>query len=1099
MLHHGLIKAWQNPELTSLNKLPPRATFTHFATAKQALARDPDNSPWILPLNGQWQFRLEASPEDALAILTPASTPSPEWGSIIVPGNLQTQGYGKPHYTNVQMPWPHEPPHVPSENPTGVYRRTFSVPAAWSGKRIAIHFGGATNVLAVYLNGVAIGLSKDSCLPAEFDLTPAIRHDRENELVALTLKWSDATFIEDQDQWWLTGLHREVFLFATPKTFIRDIHARPVLSADLASATLDVAVLIGLADAGPTPKGVSAEVRLLDPKGRDVFKKPLSAVHQVAEKRWCNNPLHLRIDLSSAVARPQLWSHESPALYTLLVTLKTPDGDSHTATRIGFRRVEIRDRDLLINGKRVLIHGVNRHDHHPDHGKAVPYETLVRDVTLMKQFNFNAVRASHYPNDPRWLDLCDEHGLYVIDEANAESHDFHNTLCHDPRYATAWLDRVMRMVVRDKHHPSIIFWSLGNESGYGANHAAAAGWVREYDPSRPLHYEGAISKGQSHLTWAHGSAATDVICPMYSSLDELVKWSDLGAKHYSAAKESTNPSGDALLALGWQDHWAANSPHRDRRAIPAPLHPLARPVILCEYSHAMGNSNGSLSDYFHVFKTKPGIQGGFIWEWLDHGIRQKTADGREFFAYGGDFGDTPNDANFVCDGLVSADRIPHPAMWEFKHLAQPVSVELVKNKPGRIRVANDHDFVSLARLQGRWELLLDGVTAKTGKLPKLDLAPGASKEVALPLGKLPPGVEAHLNVTWNTVADTTYAERGHETAWSQLSLTQIPRNPSPRGLLREKQDSVRIEKSVGGLVLRAGDTAATFDRATATLASLRVRGAEFLARAPLVELNRAATDNDGLKLWTGQDAKALGRWQKLGLVTKALQHQPGAFSHKANPDGSVTVTLSHAASGRENWKDCTHTHRYTLHPDGRLVVDNVIAFGSPDMTDLPRVGVRLDLVAGYENLAYFGRGPVENYNDRKTGSLVARYETTVTAEYVDYVMPQEHGHHTDVRWLELSTARKTKAPALRITAAPLFEFNATHHTAEDLYAAKHATDLAPRAETIVYLDAAHRGLGTNSCGPDTLDRYKLTAKRHTLTYVLEPGNGGRASEYRARC
>ena len=1091
MLKSGLVTAWENPELTSLNKLPPRATFTHFATAKQALARDPDNSPWVLPLNGTWQFRCEPTPEDALRFTEgSAFTASAEWGSITVPGNLQTQGYGKPHYTNVQMPWPHLPPHVPSDNPTGVYRRTFTVPAAWAGKRVVIHFGGATSVLAVYLNGVAVGLSKDSCLPAEFDLTAALRPDGENELVALTLKWSDASFIEDQDQWWLTGLHREVFLYATPKTFIADVHARPALSADLASATLDVAVHIGVTGAGPVPAGINAEVRLIDPAGRDVFKKPLSGVHQVAEKRWCNNPFHLRIDLSAAVPKPRVWSHETPALYTLLVTLKTPDGASHTATRVGFRRVEIRDRDLLINGKRVLIKGVNRHDHHPDHGKAVPYETLVKDVTLMKRFNFNAVRTSHYPNDPRWLDLCDEHGLYVIDEANAESHDFHNHLCKDPRYATSWLDRVMRMVVRDKNHPAIILWSLGNESGYGPNHAAAAGWIREYDPSRPLHYEGAISKGQTFASWAHNSSGSDVICPMYSSIQEMSDWSDFVTKHYKPGK-TRNPEGADLETLVrptiYKEHL-----DKPRSPIVAPLHPLARPVIPCEYSHAMGNSNGSLSDYFHLFKTKPGIQGGFIWEWLDHGIRQKTADGREFFAYGGDFGDTPNDANFVCDGLVSADRIPHPAMWEFKHLAQPVAVEPVKNKPARIRVTNDHDFVSLARLQGRWELLLDGVTAKTGKLPRLDLAPGASKEVALPLGKLPVGREVHLNVTWTTLADTTYAERGHEVAWTQLALTPAPLKSqiSNWKSATKVAPPVLLKETTGGLILQAGDTAATFDRATSTLSSLRVRGVELLARAPLVEFNRAATDNDGLKLWTGQDAKPLGRWQKLGLITQPLQHQPGAFSHKSNRDGSVTVTLSHAASGRENWKDCTHTHRYTLHADGRLEVANDIVFGSPDMTDLPRVGVRLDLVPGYENLAYFGRGPVENYNDRKTGSLLARYETTVAAEYVDYVMPQEHGHHTDVRWLELSKegtdrrAVRSDAPALRITASPLFEFNASHYTAEDLYTAKHATDLAPRAETILYLDAAHRGLGTASCGPDTLDRYKLTAKRHAFSYTL---------------
>ncbi len=1085
MLKSGLVTAWENPELTSLNKLPPRATFTHFATAKQALTRDPDNSPRTLPLNGEWQFRCEPTPEDALRFTRDtAFNASAEWGAIRVPGNLQTQGHGKPHYTNVQMPWPHQPPHVPAANPTGVYRRTFTVPAAWTGKRIVAHFGGATSVLAVYVNGIAVGLSKDSCLPAEFDLTAAVRVGAENELIALVIQWSDASFIEDQDQWWLSGLHREVFLYATPKTYLADVHARPTLFPDLASATLEVSVHVGITGAGPLPQGVTAQVRLLDPKGRDVFKKPLTGALNVPARRFNNQTNHLRIDLRAPVARPQLWSHETPTLYTVVVTLVTPDGDSHTSTRIGFRRVEIRDRDLLINGRRVLVKGVNRHDHHPDHGKAVPYETLVKDVTLMKQFNFNAVRTSHYPNDPRWLDLCDEHGLYVIDEANIESHDFHNSLCRDTRFATAWLDRVMRMVVRDKNHPAIIFWSLGNESGYGPNHAAVAGWVREYDSSRPVHYEGGISIGQSYTTWAHGSLGTDVICPMYSSIDDLARWSDLVTKHYKPGP-SANPEGAALAALGLShvSGWGSEVPRAP--LTPLLIHPLARPVILCEYSHAMGNSNGSLSDYFHLFRTKPGIQGGFIWEWLDHGLRQKTTEGKEFFAYGGDFGDTPNDANFVCDGLVSADRIPHPAMWEFKHLAQPVAVELVRGKPGRLRIRNDHDFVSLARLQGHWELLIDGVATKRGNLPKLDLAPGASKDVTLAFGKLPAGSETHLTMSWTTVADTTYAKRGHEVAWTQLALTPAPK-ASSRSYERARVAgrAVLAEETVGGVILVAGDTAATFDRATSMLISLRVRGVELLARAPLVELNRAATDNDGIKLWSGQDGKALGRWQKLGLITRPLQHRPGKFEWKANRDSSVTVTLSHAASGRENWKDCTHTHRYTLHANGPLVVDNDIAFSGADMTDLPRVGVRLDLVAGYERLAYFGRGPVENYADRKAGSLVARYKTTVTAEYVDYVMPQEHGHHTETRWLELCTAHKTKAPALRITAAPLFEFNATHFAAEDLYAAKHTTDLAPRAETIVYLDAAHRGLGTQSCGPDALDRYTLKAKRYAFRYTL---------------
>ena len=1092
-----LITPWEAPELISLNKLPARATFTHFKTTPQALTRDPDKSPWVQSLNGEWQFRCEPTPGAALKFVE--SEEAAEWGAIQVPGHLQTQGHGVPHYTNVKMPWPQEPPRVPEANPTGVYRRGFTLPTEWTGQRVVVHFGGATSMLVVYVNGIAIGMSKDSCLPAEFDITSAVRFGAENELVALVIQWSDASFIEDQDQWWLSGLHREVFLYATPKTFIADLHTRPTLSADLKTATLEVSVHIGFTDS--LPQGVTAVMRLLDSKGRELMKKPVTGALNLPEPRFQNQLDRLRIDLRTDVARPQLWSHETPFLYTILITLKTTEGVSHTSARIGFRQIEIKNRDLLINGRRVLIKGVNRHDHHPDTGKVVPYEWMVKDVTLMKQFNFNAVRSSHYPNDPRWLDLCDEHGLYVIDEANIESHAFHNFLCDDPRFATAWLDRVMRMVIRDKNHPSILFWSLGNESGYGANHSGAAGWVRHYDPSRPLHYEGAISKGQSKTTWAHGADVSDVICPMYEPIDMLIEWSDLVSQHHRQQPDTTL-RGKALHefalinARDRDTQWAeagytplASDPTRSagqiHLPIPTPLHPLDRPVILCEYSHAMGNSNGSLSDYFEVFKTKPGIQGGFIWEWLDHGLRQKTAEGREFFAYGGDFGDTPNDANFVCDGLVSADRVPHPAMWEFKHLAQPVTVELPKQRgerPGsvRIKIRNEHDFISLSHLQSHWELLLNGVPTKRGKLPRQALAPGATKEVSLVLGQLPAGVEAHLNVKWVTVADSMDAKSGHETAWNQLSLsskskaTKQPQSGLP---------AVVAEEIASGIHLAAGETAVIFDRDTATLASLRVRGVEILARGPLVELNRAAIDNDGLKLWTGQDRKPLGRWQKLGLINQPIQHQPERFEWKTNRDGSVTVTLAHAASGRQKWTDCTHTHQYKLHPDGRLTVKNTVVFSGEDFTDLPRVGVRFDLVAGYENLSYFGRGPQENYADRKTGSLIGQYQTTVSDEYVDYVMPQEHGHHTETRWLEISGGKK-KLPCVRIEAAPLFEFNVSHFTAEDLYSAKHTTDLVKRAETIVYLDAAHRGLGTLSCGPDTLNCYRLTKRQYSFQYSL---------------
>jgi beta-galactosidase len=494
----------------------------------------------------------------------------------------------------------------------------------------------------------------------------------------------------------------------------------------------------------------------------------------------------------------------------------------------------------------------------------------------------------------------------------------------------------------------------------------------------------------------------------------------------------------------------------------------------------MGNSNGSLSDYFKLFKSLPGLQGGLIWEWVDHGIRQTLPDGREYWAYGGDFGDTPNDANFVCDGLVWPDRTPHPALWEHKHLAGPVAVEAADLARGRIRIRNEQDFTTLGWLRGTWELAVDGRVRQRGALPRLDLPPGRERVLALPLARIPgPGDgEAFLNFRFHTDRATSWARRGHEIGWAQLAF------PAPRARASARPralpgPAIEVEDTPAGLVLRTGDLRLAFDRAEGSLASLQRGGVEFLQRGPRIQLWRGATDNDGIKLWGDQGQKVLGRWQKLGL--DALGHRVEGFTWERNRDGSVAVTLRHGASGRGRWGDCRHVHRYTLRADGTLEADNDVRLGAADMTDLPRIGVRLDLAPGFESLAWFGRGPLENYPDRKASSMVGRYETTVTADYVPYVMPQEHGHRTDVRWLSL---RSAAGRAITVTGAPLLQFNASHFTAEDLYAARHTTDLVPRAETVVYLDAGHRGLGTGSCGPDTRDEYRLLRRRYAWRYTL---------------
>jgi len=1003
--------AWETPELLSVGKLPTRATLYPFATADQAAKGDREESPFWQSLNGTWQFHLAANPHEAVAF---SENPG-NWSSIPVPSSWQMHTpTDKPHYTNVQMPYRLEPPHVPAENPTGLFRRTFRIPAAWSNRRVVLHFGGATSALFVTLNGKPLGLSKDSCLPAEFEITPLLNWKKDNEIIALVPKWSESNYIEDQDHWWLSGLHREVFLYSTAKIHIADVHVQPDLDSSCTKASLRVVAEIS----SHLQENTTASLQVFAPDGRPVFKKPLTA--EVDAELVTYKHGRFQAIFETPVPKAQLWSAETPHLYRVVVSLSATDSEEHTSTLFGFRRIEVRGRDLLINGKRVLIKGVNRHDHDDITGKAVSLERMTRDIELMKQFNFNAVRCSHYPNDPLWLDLCDRHGIYVIDEANVESHDFINALCRNPRYSGAFLDRVQRMVLRDKNHPSVIFWSLGNESGYGPNQDAAAGWVRGYDPSRPLHYEGAVSKWGSGRTWDSGLRVTDIVCPMYPSFQEIEEWVQ--------AKESE----------GFQ-----------------------RPLILCEYSHAMGNSNGNLCDYFHAFETLPGVQGGFIWEWADHGLRQKTEDGRTWWAYGGDFGDQPNDANFVCDGMVSSDQQPHPAMWEFKFLAQPVGISQAKPGQPIVRITNKRDFTLLDDLTGSWELQIGGVKVSGRSLSLPKIKPGESADISLPISRadLVTSDRAFVNFRFHTKKARGLVPAGHEVAWGQIPLKTFPKKSKAPVPAQE-------------------DVAALFNSKSGLLTALSKNKMPLLVAGPTLQLWRAATDNDGLKLWSQQENKPNGRWMSLGV--HQLEPTLLSFSQSETASGGQVSVSVFNLSGRKNPKDIRFTQQLTLVRSGQLEIKGELILAK-DIVDLPRIGVVLELDGSFQNLAWLGRGPWENYPDRKAGALFSRYESTVAEQYTPYVMPQECGLKTDVDWLELSNqAGRT----VKVHSSQPFCFSALPYTAAELYAGKHAHELAPSGKVILSLDAHHRGIGSESCGPAVLEKYKIKGDRFAFDFTL---------------
>ena len=1050
LLTDGGAKTWMTPECISINRLPMRATLYPFPTAGEARKAAREDSPWFQLLDGQWEFRMAARPEAVTAEDVAWDTDRREWDTVAVPGNWTLQGYGHPHYTNSQMPFPDEPPFVPDENPTGIYSTRVHIPAAWAGRRVVIHFGGTESVLYLYVNGQPVGMSKDTRLPSEFDLSPFISYGAENVVVAIVVKWSDASFVEDQDQWWMAGLHREVYLYCTDAhVWIEDVFAEGKLENDYADGRLLVTAKVGFAR--EPEEGWRMEVRLFDPQGKRVLRQPaLAPIPFGSTGAWPRG----QADIDLPIPRPQVWSAELPRLYRLVVSLLDPQGRvvEACAVRIGFRSVEVRDRQLLVNGRPVFIQGVNRHDHHDTKGKALDRETLRLDAVTMKRFNVNAVRCSHYPNDPYWLDLCDELGLYVIDEANVESHGFYNQICRDRRYASAFLERAIRMVERDKNHPSVILWSLGNEAGYGPNHDAMTAWIRAYDPSRPLHYETAIRMLQSPTLksparkFDAGYFATDIVCPMYASIADIVAW----------AKDKKHP---------YQ----------------------RRPLILCEYSHAMGNSNGSLADYWDAFEKYPGLQGGFIWEWIDHGLKQRTADGREYWAYGGDFGDTPNDANFVCDGLVWPDRTPHPALYEFKHLAQPVRLGRYHAKTQTLEVCNRQDFDTLAWVKGEWELKAECRVLASGKLPALDAGPRQKQILPLHLpdwrraGSV--GSEVFLHVRFRAARRSAWSEADHEVGSGQVFLGKIRPRSRHRTPGASATEPLTVKETAGGsATISNAAVSLEVSLRDGQLTSLRwADGEEIMVNGPRLQVWRSATDNDGIRLMDKPN-RPLGRWLAQGLDALALRTVSAKLKRR-RADGSVTFSVEQVAACTASPRAVRHRCDYTLWPDGSLQAENVFDVDRA-VADLPRLGVGWVLRAGLENLRWFGRGPYENYLDRNRASLVDVHADTVTGQYVPYILPQEHGNHTDVRWLSLGDGTRA---GLRVRAGDgsgTLEFSVSHFTAADLFAARHTCDLKPRPEVFLNLDCRQRGLGTASCGPDTLERYRIGAGRYRFDYVF---------------
>ena len=1041
------IKPWSLPEITSIGRLPIRPNLIPFADPEQALYGDRKKSPWFLSLNGSWDFLYFKSPEESsLFIVNYLKKQFGDWTTIEVPGVWTLQGYGNPHYTNVQMPFPEIPPYTPKENQTGLYRKVLTVPESWEERRTVLHLGGAESMVMVWVDGRFVGMSKDSRLESEFDISSFLDDRKEHEILAMIIRYSDSSYIEDQDQWWMAGLHRQVYLYSTEQVYLKDVvvKALPAGYSD-GPGSLSVSVELGslsrndhdFPEYGPfiiTVTLINQEGNQISSKNSDSSDGLYNSPGLQHDRIHGGHRLHLDMTLDNI----RLWNHEYPVLYTVLLELKDRNGTvlECTSLKTGFRKLEITNREFLLNGKAVLIKGVNRHEHDDVKGKVISMESMVQDIMLLKKYNFNAVRTAHYPNHPEWYNLCDQYGILLVDEANIESHQFYNEICRDSRYTSAFVDRVGRMIQRDRNHPSIIFWSLGNESGIGPNHEAAAGLARSLDPSRPLHYEGTVRAlwGQKEYHFERGRSASDIIAPMYASVAEIIEWSKTSADT--------------------DDH---------------------RPLILCEYSHAMGNSNGGLDEYWNAFKTLHGLQGGFIWDWVDQGLVKTAPDGTSYWAYGGDFGDQPNDLDFCINGLIWPDRTPHPAMEEFKKLAQPVEFAFIDDEKGLIRITNAYDFKKLDHLSFSWSVLLDGIDKAAGEFSVPVLPPEESVDIEIEgIGcalksikndiSLKKGREVSIFLAARLKEKEPWASAGYQVAWGQHILPVDDIRSNWDYSYPDDASSLNYTSEVS-LFVKPGDVIPSL--------AMKNNGSSVNIEGPLLQLWRAPTDNDIIRNSEKETDKVGYKWYAAGLDrivcmgTEKISNNEYCSSYITEKDGRDIGFLN--CSIRKN-------------PSGTWNLNLLIDLNK-DLPELPRVGVRFKLPKGFEHLSWYGRGPLENYPDRKKGYPVKIWESTVSNEYVPYILPQEHGAHCDTGWIRLGSKTENEG-TFQISSKKPFIFSALHTSPESLDSLTHTWQVHPDAETYLIIDAAHRGLGTGACGPDCSDEYKISPSVYRLNLML---------------
>lgn len=988
-MQNRIKKHWEDQSLTGIGRLPMRtARFTDTAETES--------------LNGSWRFLYLEAPEYSPQGFEQPGCDLSGWDTIEVPSCWQLKGYDRMHYTDVYYLFPLNPPYVPSENPTGIYKRTFDIRKAEAGSRRVLRFDGVDSAYDLWVNGQHVGYSKVSRLPSEFDITDYVK-EGSNDLTVRVYKWSDGSYLEDQDMWWFSGIFRDVTLYTLPAMRIEDCRIHSDLDDTYRNGSFSARIRV-------SETGGSLCWRLAAPDGTTAAEGSLEALER-------------ELSIEAKLQEVSPWTAETPALYQLTLSYGKQEASCHQVSyRTGFRRIELKDGNFLVNGKAILINGVNHHDYSPEGGRTVDPKVLLDDILMMKKNNINAVRFSHYPSLECIYDYCDEYGLYVIDEADLECHGFewahiYDRISDDPEWETAYVDRAVRMVARDYNHPSIIMWSLGNESSFGVNFKKEAEAIRKMDPSRLIHYEGDFE-----------AEIADVYSTMYSRLKPL--------KEIALSKDKGN-----------------------------------KPHIHCEYGHAMGNGPGCLADYQELYRTYKRLQGGFIWEWYDHGIKKQEADGTVTYLYGGDYGDFPTNGNFCIDGLLLPDRTPSPGLIEYKQVICPVSIKRAGGQTDLYAVHNYYDFRSLAGIRLHCCVTDGEKELRAWDIEDLDLLPGEERLLLIPHGTIDPeeNKDYYLNIRVQEKQASNYAPAGHELGVFQFEL------PEKRLVqVSHKAGEAALEENAVEIQVTAGDCCYRFDKVLGRLKSGEKKGEPFLLSGPVFTVDRADIDNDMYKL---------DDWYNKYFLSRPVEETEYVSAEK-NEQGVLVYIQKYFGCYTQAW-GFRNVYQYQIYADGAVEVTvKGTAVRNPAFEPefLPRIGVELQLPKRFWKVRWYGLGPEENYCDTKEAAIMGVYEKTVAQMHTDYVMPQENGHRESVKWLSLSG----EGEGVTIHMPETLGINVHDYTREDLRRAKHPAEIRHEDYLVVNLDYSHSGVGSNACGQEQTEECKTRIEDFLMRFTICP-------------